>query len=123
MTDPPDIPHDVDAQAISWVVRVGDPDFDDWETFEAWLAESPAHATAYHSAAAAEAEWVAALAASALRPAEAPAPRPVPAWRRRSWVGAALAASLMLMFGVTSWPSSAPPRVFETGPGRSSAIV
>lgn len=121
MTDPPDIPEDVDAQAISWVIRVGDPDFDDWGTFEAWLAESPAHATAYHAVAAAQAEMAEALAAGAPRPKLAPAPRR--AWRRASWAGGALAASLALMIGVASWQSSPESRVFETGPGRQSAIA
>ena len=121
MTDPPDIPEDVDAQAIAWVIRVGDPDFDEWKAFEAWLAESPAHATAYHAVATGEAEMVEALAADGPRPSVAPVPRP--AWRRASWAGGALAASLVLMIGVASWQSSPESRVFETGPGRHSAIA
>lgn len=33
-----------------WAVRVGDPDFDDWDGFTAWLEADPAHLAAYESA-------------------------------------------------------------------------
>jgi transmembrane sensor len=121
MTDPPGPADKIDAQAISWVIRAGDSDFDDWDAFERWLAESPANAAAYHAAATAEAEIVETLAAGGRQPAEAPAPRP--AWHRAGWVGGALAASLLLVFGVASWRPAAPSRIFETGPGQHRAIA
>jgi len=121
MTDPPDPAEDVDAQAISWVIRAADPDFDDWEGLERWLAASPAHVAAYHAAATAETDMVEMLAAGGREPAAAPMPRP--AWHRAGWIGGALAASLLLVFGVASWHPAGAPRIFETGPGRHRAIA
>ena len=40
--------HEIEDQALAWVVRVRDRDFEDWEAFEVWLAAAPAHAEAYH---------------------------------------------------------------------------
>lgn len=36
-------------QALDWLVKTGDPGFDDWDGFTAWLEHSPAHADAYHA--------------------------------------------------------------------------
>jgi transmembrane sensor len=35
-------------QAVEWVVRTNDPDFDDWDEFTHWLEQSPQNADAYH---------------------------------------------------------------------------
>ena len=34
----------VREQAAAWAVRSGDPAFDDWDGFTAWLEQDPAHA-------------------------------------------------------------------------------
>src|SRR5579871_2458197 len=93
MTEPLDL-EDVNQQAIAWVVRVNDAAFADWDAFQEWLDAAPAHAEAYHAAALAEADMVAALAAEPwpVEEIEAPAaPRPR---RWAAWGGLALAASL-----------------------------
>lgn len=38
---------DIRGQALDWVVRVNDPDFADWATFQAWLDADAAHVAAY----------------------------------------------------------------------------
>lgn len=38
----------VQDQALDWAVRTGDPAFDGWDEFTAWLERDPAHADAYH---------------------------------------------------------------------------
>jgi transmembrane sensor len=117
MTEP-SIPEPLMRDAIAWTVRVGDPDFADWEAFQTWLAASPAHADAYHLAATAEADVVASLAAA--RPVAVV--RPPKARRWAPWAGAALAASLA---GVVAyqWQAPAPvPIVYETAPGAQRTI-
>lgn len=111
----------VNEQAIAWVVRVGDSAFDAWDAFEHWLAASPAHADAYHAAAAAEAEMVVAIAAAprsiaarSIDPTRR-APRVVP------WAAAALVASLIGMVLYRA-PTSAP-IVYATAPGVQRTIV
>jgi len=78
-------PHAVDEQALAWVVRVRDRDFDDWEAFEAWLATAPGHAGAYHRLAIADQDL------SDILPVEAPAPLPERRFGRR-WAWSAVAA-------------------------------
>lgn len=120
MTDTPETAS-VNQQAIAWVVRVSDPAFDDWDGFEHWLSASPAHADAYHAAAAAEADIVAAIAA-APRPVAAPAIAPIRrAPRALPWAGAALAASLI---GVLLYRAPTPaPLVYATAPGVQRTIT
>lgn len=36
-------------QALDWLVKTGDPRFDGWDAFTAWLEQSPGHADAYHA--------------------------------------------------------------------------
>jgi transmembrane sensor len=79
----------MESAALDWIIRLRDPDFDDWEAFHGWLAADPAHAEAYHRLAAAEEDMTELLAA-------APPPEP----RRRSWrvwLRGAIAASLVAM--------------------------
>ena len=44
---------EMEEEAIAWLIRQRDPSFDDWETFEAWLAADAARARAYAELAAA----------------------------------------------------------------------
>jgi transmembrane sensor len=110
-------PHDLEDQAIAWVVRVGDPAFDDWDDFARWLAESPAHADAYHAVAAAEADMVAQLVSEPVAPAPMVETAPVRARPRRlQWAGAAIAASLVA-FVAFRVQEPAAPHIYETAPG------
>ena len=36
-------------EALDWLVRTNDPEFDRWDEFTAWLEASPANASAYHA--------------------------------------------------------------------------
>jgi len=45
---------DKEEEALSWVVRLRDIDFDRWEDFESWLAADCANATAYYALAEAD---------------------------------------------------------------------
>ena len=118
MTDPRSS-EPVEAQAIAWLVRVNDPAFAEWEAFELWLAESRAHADAYHAASIAEADAVALLAA-----APAPVERVAPARRRwQPWAGGAIAAALVAMVGVQLNRPVPQPQVYETAPGVRRTIA
>jgi transmembrane sensor len=108
---------DIDAQAVAWVVKVGDPSFTDWEAFERWLCESPAHRDAYHATAAAEAEIVALLASEPARGPVQQQPVVEPKWRWRRWAGGALAASIAAVVGYGLLGPAAPPQIYETQPG------
>jgi len=59
-------------QAAAWAVRTGDPSFEDWDGFTAWLESDPAHAAAYDAVASA------ALDGAEQLPAE-PEAAPIPA--------------------------------------------
>jgi transmembrane sensor len=123
MTDSPIPLHEIDAQAVLWVVRVGDAAFADWEEFEQWLATDPVHAAAYHRAATDEAVMIDRLMAAR---AIAPAPVKLRA-RMRSrlapWLGGALAASLVLAVGFAVMRPAAPPAVYETAPGGHREVI
>jgi transmembrane sensor len=67
MTDARNI---ADDAALGWIVRLREPDFDDWDGLESWLLADPANAAAYHRLADAERR---------LDPLFAPAPAAVPA--------------------------------------------
>ena len=89
--------HEIDEQALAWVVRLRDQDFDDWEPFETWLAAAPAHADAYHRFAIEDRQL------DDILPADMPAPMPI---RRtgRVWawsaIGGAVAALLVGVIAV-----------------------
>lgn len=121
----------IEQAALSWIMRLQDPDFSDWEGFEAWLAASPAHAEAYHTMGTAEAD-MAALLASAPVPVLAPMPTPmltpmiqpsVVAHRRRYWLGGALAASLVVALGIGFVTNRAAPYAVETQPGLRRTVA
>lgn len=44
----PELHEQVRVRAIEWHVRLQNGDDADWEAFETWLAEDPAHVSAYH---------------------------------------------------------------------------
>jgi transmembrane sensor len=85
-------------QAAQWAVRTGDPAFDDWDGFTAWLEADPAHARAYERVTAAVAD------AADLVELAGPANDDVPeaaAPRHRPWRSVAAVAALALVG--TAW--------------------
>ena len=99
--------------ARNWAVRLGNPDFDDWDGFTAWLEADPGHLAAYEGALAA-AEWgQRVLASEPPGAADGEFVDDAPRSRKRWWgVGGAIAACLAL---VTAW--------FVYGPGGGQTIV
>lgn len=118
------MPHDdsVFEEATAWAVRTGDPAFEDWDGFTAWLEASPAHTQAY------DAVSMAAIAAAEALAAAPPAANdadyeehPAPA-RNRRWFGAALAACLAGLVAVGLWQMN-DGQVYETAPGETRTIA
>ena len=90
--------HEIEDQALAWVVNLRDADFADWEAFEAWLGASPAHAEVYHRLALKDQDLDEVL------PALVPAPA-LQAERRANhrWKWPAIgAAAAILLVGVVS---------------------
>ncbi len=106
-------------RASEWVVRVGDPAFDDWDAFTRWLSEDPAHARAYDRIAGAVADAVEAESRSPIVHDE-PA---LPHAGRRAWIGGAIAASLAAVLAVGFWQFGEDRYVIETAPGEIRTIA
>lgn len=100
-------------QAAAWAVRAGDPAFEDWDGFTAWLEADPAHARAYDEV------MLAVTEAADVLPA-LPVPQnddqPV-ASPRRSWFGGAIAAGITLVAALGVWQMMPTTYVVETDPG------
>ncbi len=106
--------NDIEARALDWVVRVGDPAFADWEGFQAWLEADPRHAAAYHG-----------LSLDIEETAAVVPPLPVPIVRRRwpVWAGGAVAASLALVAGYAVLDDRAAPYAVETPAGTMRTVT
>ena len=106
--------NDIEARALDWVVRVGDPAFADWEGFQAWLEADPRHAEAYHGLS------LDIEAAAAVVP-----PVVVPVVRRRwpVWAGGAVAASLALVAGYAVLDDRTAPYAVETPAGTMRTVT
>jgi transmembrane sensor len=109
--------NDVEAVALDWVVRVGDPAFEDWDAFQTWLEADPGHAAHYHMLAA-EIDEVAAASVPLPAPVAAAAPR-----RRSIWIGSALAASLAVVVGYATLRETAAPYAVETTAGAMRMVA
>lgn len=103
-------------RALEWAVRVGDPDFADWDLFTQWLEQSPAHAAAYDAVASAVAD--AAELAPPVANDDVPALPPV----RRRWAMGALAASLAVVLGIGVWQNTGR-YIVETTPGETRTVA
>ncbi|HEY6816620.1 MAG TPA: FecR domain-containing protein [Croceibacterium sp.] len=106
-------------EAAGWAVRIGDPAFDDWEEFTAWLERDPAHARAYDEVVLAVGE--AAEAAPPVRLAgndDEPA-RPA----RRRWIGGVLSVALIGVAAWGGWQLRGDSYAVETGPGETRLIA
>lgn len=85
--------HTLRDEALDWLVKTGDPGFDDWDRFTAWLERSPEHASAYHAVADGMAEMDELL-ASVPQPAAPVTSRPARQGFSPRW---AIAASFVAM--------------------------
>ncbi len=100
---------EMEEEAIAWLIRQRDPAFDDWETFEVWLASDAAHARAYAAIATDDRDL------DDMLPGLTWPTETMPAWQddpiepaRRRWLGGAVAASLAIAVaagGWLAWPS------------------
>ena len=115
-----------------WAVRVGDPDFDDWDGFSAWLEADPAHLAAYENALAAGA-WAQRVLAG--EPQNDAGPKDTgndtefvddpPVGGKRWWgLGGAIAASLALVgAGVVHGPQDGQTSVVPLGQQQTIALA
>jgi len=119
MTTNPD-QYELEDQALAWVVRVRDRDFDDWDMFEQWLAAAPAHADAYHRLALADQDL-----GEILPPDAAPITPEVRKGRRWAWPAIAATAAAALVGVVSVRMSVEAPRHYQiaTHAGERRALV
>ena len=121
-----DLRDSVEQAALTWLVQVNDPGFDDWDGWERWLAESEDHQAAYWRLAEAEADIRETLVSAPPPTAKtanddkvAPFRRPV----KRRWfaagLGVAAAATAAVWLG---WPASQTWSV-ETRPGEQRSLT
>ena len=133
----------IEQAALTWLLRINDPEFVDWDVWEAWLAEDDRHGEVYWRMAENEADIVGTLARTEtpmsegvratvhpVRPGERRArpgggARKAPLTRtRRSWVavGAATAAAVVgaVWIGWTVIPQT---RLVETGQGEQRTVT
>jgi transmembrane sensor len=104
----------IDAEATAWAVRTGDPAFDDWEGFTAWLEADPRHAARYDAVASAAAD------AAAILPSAPPIPQARP---NRRWMAGGLAAAMAAgLVGGIVWQNRADPYAVETAPGATRVV-
>ena len=115
-------PGALNRDALAWLARVNDAEFEDWDALEAWFAEDPRHAEAYWRLAESEAEVVERWRAE--RPVAAVARRAAQTPRAR-WPGwAAAAAVAVLAFGGwMTWSQRPQPWLIETAPGERREIA
>ena len=83
-------------EALDWLVRTNDPEFDRWEEFTSWLEADPGHADAYHRLAQSELEMQPLLAEP--QPTLAAAPRSFGS--KRLAMAASVAAVVSLGSGI-----------------------
>ncbi|WP_109808097.1 FecR family protein [Sphingosinithalassobacter portus] len=111
----------IEEQAAAWAVRTGDPAFEDWEGFTAWLERDPAHARAYDRVASGVADAVASEPPVRITDTDEVATPARHASTRRWFVGGAIAASLAIA-GIGFWQSSDGGYAIETASGETRTI-
>ncbi len=106
--------------ARSWVMRVQDPGFADWDAFAEWLERDPLHLSAYDAAV--EDDRVMAGLLRTAPPAEPlPARRVTP--RRLAWAsGGAVAAAIAVVAGWTLLDTGRNRTEIATRPGEQRAV-
>lgn len=100
-------------QAAGWAVRTGDPGFEDWDAFTAWLEADPVHARAYDEVMLAVNEASEALPALPVPDNDEEAVHRPP----RRWFGGAIAAGVALAVAAGVWQMMPGTYVVETSPG------
>lgn len=118
-------------EALAWAARTGDVDFEDWDGFTAWLEADPKHAGAYDEVQCAldDAAQVVSAAPETQAQAEpelaAANDNPiVPLLSRRgTWLGAAIAASLVFAATFLLWPGGQGGALYTTEPGETLTIA
>lgn len=106
-------------EATAWAVRTGDPAFDDWEDFTAWLERDPEHARAYDAVVAAVAEAAEGLPAVQEAHNDDEPARPT----RRRWLGGALSLAVLGLAAVGAWQLRGGSYTVETAPGETQVIA
>jgi transmembrane sensor len=106
-------------EATAWAVRTGDPAFDDWDGFTAWLERDPAHAQAYDAVMAAVADAAEALP----QVPEAGNDDEQAATTRRRWIGGALTLALAGLAAFGAWQMRGGSHAVETAPGEIEIIA
>jgi len=112
--------------ALTWAMATRAPDFVDWDGFALWLEADPARAATYDAVQYALEEADAAL---AVLPEPGPAPDPAndnpPGWLagRRTWLGGAIAASLVVALTSVLWFAPGGETLYRTAPGETRLIA
>lgn len=106
-------------EATAWAVRTGDPAFDDWEDFTAWLERDPEHARAYDAVVAAVAEAAEGLPAVQEAHNDDEPAQPT----RRRWLGGALSLAVLGLAAVGAWQLRGGSYTVETAPGETQVIA
>lgn len=111
---------EIDDEALTWLIRTEDPDFDQWDAFTLWLEGNPANAAAYHRFAGAQRDLLPAVAKARLPEAIA---RPLKARGvSRRWAVAAAGASIIAASSALLIQRSAPVS-YATLPGEMRTIA
>jgi transmembrane sensor len=104
-------------EALTWLIRTNDPEFQDWEAFTDWLERDPTNADAYHRLAGRETDLLAQLEkGGAVRDALRPSPVP-----RRFAIAASLA--VLAAAGTTILVPRLTPQSYVTAPGEQRTIT
>ncbi len=107
-------------QAVSWAVRAGNPGFDDWEDFTAWLESDPAHAAAYDQVAAIVADAAESMPLSREAVND---DQPAVGQTRRFWLSGTVAAAVAVIAAVGMWQMRSDTYAVETAPGEHRMIA
>lgn len=109
--------------ALDWIIRMDDPDFDQWDDWEAWLARDESHGPLYWRLAADQAELSERLKRAApvepVRPLASTSPTPLrparqPITRRAAPLAIAAAVALAVGVGVLVLPRPTTNSSFQT---------
>lgn len=115
---------DRNEEALAWLVRANDPEFDGWDEFTLWLERDPANAVAYHDLAQAESEMLPVVRETATpepMTRRQPAPPSRPSWRIRY---AAASGVLVFALGTALFLSRQDLSTrYETGAGEQREVA
>lgn len=114
----------IEREALTWLVRVNDPAFEDWSEWEDWLTTDPLHETAYWRLAEREADLVDALKLRA--PKSVSLTRKTqfePVTFRRIWPAIAAAFAIALGLGWMGWKAMPKAWTVETAAGETRTVA